>query len=272
MKTILGIAAATLVLVCAGMVCAGMARAADPSEDYSRYSVSDGALRLDDAPVNNAAPDDPDVPDPTPHKVGDRHLTPEALSAGVPQYWSLIPRESNAATALFFSGDGKFMFAVPLEHWSECHDAIPSPGGQKIILVGGAPWRPFRVNVLYDYSDRENPSKLAEFDTVIGDPIQWLDPGRFVFTLMGSADNRLDVASDVLLSGAFYVSLYDTTISERVDLKEPTDTQNFMLKGVADDKKTVEIIEHSVKDPADWKKEDTELRKQTLTVPIPSAG
>jgi hypothetical protein len=204
--------------------------------------------------------------------VNGRHLTPEALCAGVPQYWSLIPRKSNAATALFFSGDGKFMFAVPLEHWSECHDAIPSPGGQKIILVGGTPWRPFRVYALYDYSDRENPSAMAGFDTVIGDPVQWVDPVRFVFTLMGSADNRLDVASDVFLSSAFYVSLYDTAISERIDLKEPTDTQNFMLKGVADDKKTVEIMEYSVKDPADWKKEDTELQKRTLTVAIPAAG
>ena len=159
----------------------------------------------------------------------------------------------------FFDDEGEFISLVEKENahqtWVEF-----SPDGEQFILSSGT------------YVDREY--LLYDFDgfkfkkTFYGIGLEWLDPVRFVFTL-------IDVQKGARYGGADFpgwlsVVVCDSGVDSLTTVVEATKTEDFMMKEVDGNTGEIIITKFSVNDEKDWKDEDAgKIKTEEIRVPVP---
>jgi len=159
----------------------------------------------------------------------------------------------------FFDDEGEFISLVEKEDahrtWVEF-----SPDGEQFILDSGT--YVDREYLLYDFDS----FKLKK--TFYGIALAWLDPVRFVFTLIDTPKGERYEGAD--FPGWLSVVVYNSGTDSLTATVEATKTEDFMMERV--DGRTGELVitKFSVNDEKDWKDEDTgKIKTEEIRVPVP---
>ncbi|MCL1940448.1 MAG: hypothetical protein FWG09_00790, partial [Synergistaceae bacterium] len=158
----------------------------------------------------------------------------------------------------FFGGDGKFISCLEKED-PQMSYIIFSPDGKQFVLDSGT------------YVDRDY--KLYAFDGLklkkefYGlSELEWLDPARFVFTLIDGKHGARSSNADI--PGWTSVVVYDSASGSIKTLAAATKTEDYMLDAVNISAKELSITKYSVKNEKDWSNED-KIEEQEISLPIP---
>ena len=161
----------------------------------------------------------------------------------------------------FFGDNGKFISMVKKEDAERSYVQF-SPDGEQFILNSGTYVN--REYLLYEFDGL----KLKKSFHGIG--LAWLDPVRFVFTLIDtSKDERYEGAanSGTLFEGWLSVVVYDSAADSLTTVVEATKTEDFMMNEFDGNTGELVITKISVTDEKDWAEEN--LKHEEIRVRVP---
>ncbi len=189
------------------------------------------------------------------------------IKDGADVYYATLDPESNSSLGkiesglYFFDGKGKSVSFLKKEQPEICF-ANFSPDGKKFILDCGT------------YVDRS--FELYEFNGLVKkkdyygcSQLSWLDPHRFVFTLIDETHKARTTESEI--PGWLSVVVYDSAVDLLTPVAEATPTDDFLFEAVDVEANTLVINKYHVDDEKLWSQED-KIDSESIEKPIPAAG
>ena len=187
--------------------------------------------------------------------------------------WSWLLVDPDLSDGMKGSQSGVYFFRgeehvpasfLPMEHAGACMMEF-SPSGEKLLICHG---EEVRQDLGYYVLEEAAQGFVKKSSFVSAGHAFWVDPHRFVFTMIDAKKGPRSKAGDDWWCSA---AMYDSVENELIVIKKATAVNDYIISGVDHEGGTLDITESSVKNPKDWGSENR-IKYREFTVPIPAAG